>query len=80
MAKSAFVAILITLNANLWIDEHPLPMINELFASMIGGEKFSKIDLKWVYSSKSLFTAWSLRKGSRITYTEYIKDYFVAQN
>lgn len=31
------------------IDEHPLPTINELFASMAGGTKFTKIDLQQAY-------------------------------
>lgn len=31
------------------MDEHPLPTIDELFASMSGGTIFSKIDLKQVY-------------------------------
>ncbi|CAL1685114.1 unnamed protein product [Lasius platythorax] len=36
----------VTVNPALIIDEHPLPTIDELFASMAGGRVFSKIDLK----------------------------------
>jgi len=39
----------VTLNPNLVIDEHPLPTIDELFASMAGGIKFTKIDLQHAY-------------------------------
>ena len=39
----------ISLNPNLMIDEHPLPTIEELFADMAGGDKFSKIDLTQAY-------------------------------
>ncbi|XP_076544259.1 uncharacterized protein LOC143305275 [Osmia lignaria lignaria] len=36
----------VTLNKHLVVDEHPLPTIDELFATMAGGDKFSKIDLQ----------------------------------
>lgn len=39
----------ITVNPNLIIDEHPLPTLDELFASMAGGQMFSKIDLRQAY-------------------------------
>lgn len=39
----------VTINPNLLIDEHPLPTIDELFASMAGGIKFTKIDLHQAY-------------------------------
>lgn len=39
----------VTLNKHLIVDEHPLPTIDELFYSLAGGEKFSKIDLKQAY-------------------------------
>lgn len=38
-----------TVNLRLIIDEHPLPMTNELFAKLAGGTKFSKIDLRQAY-------------------------------
>ncbi|XP_044764494.1 uncharacterized protein K02A2.6-like [Coccinella septempunctata] len=39
----------VTLNPNLIIDEHPLPSIEELFATMSGGDKFTKLDLQQAY-------------------------------
>ena len=39
----------ITLNPNIHIDNHPLPTIDELFANMAGGEKFSKIDVSQAF-------------------------------
>lgn len=39
----------ITVNTGLLIDEYPLPTINELFSTMAGGQKFSKIDLSKAY-------------------------------
>lgn len=38
-----------TINPSLIIDEHPLPSIENLFSSMAGGDKFSKLDLKQAY-------------------------------
>lgn len=39
----------ITVNLALLVDEYPLPTINELFSTMAGGDKFSKIDLSKAY-------------------------------
>ncbi|XP_055584942.1 uncharacterized protein K02A2.6-like [Uranotaenia lowii] len=39
----------ITVNPNLVVDDHPLPTIEELFANVAGGEKFTKIDLTQAY-------------------------------
>ncbi|XP_058827953.1 uncharacterized protein K02A2.6-like [Topomyia yanbarensis] len=39
----------VTVNTCLVVDEHPLPTIDELFANMAGGQKFSKIDLAQAY-------------------------------
>nr|XP_029719642.1 uncharacterized protein K02A2.6-like [Aedes albopictus] len=39
----------ITVNLNLVVDEHPLPTMEELFANVAGGDKFSKIDLTQAY-------------------------------
>ncbi|XP_031332533.1 uncharacterized protein K02A2.6-like [Photinus pyralis] len=39
----------ITLNKNLIVDEHPLPTVEELFLSLAGGDKFTKLDLQQAY-------------------------------
>ncbi|XP_058828320.1 uncharacterized protein K02A2.6-like [Topomyia yanbarensis] len=39
----------VTVNPNLVVDGHPLPTIEELFANVAGGEKFTKIDLTQAY-------------------------------
>lgn len=39
----------ITVNPRMVVEEHPLPTIEELFASMAGGDKFTKIDLTKAY-------------------------------
>lgn len=39
----------ITVNPRIVVEEYPLPTIEELFASMAGGEKFTKIDLTKAY-------------------------------
>ena len=39
----------ITLNPWLIPDRHPLPLINEIFATLGGGERFSQIDLSHAY-------------------------------
>lgn len=39
----------VTVDPNLLMDEHPLPTVDELFATMAGGTKFSKIDLQQAY-------------------------------
>ncbi|XP_055701834.1 uncharacterized protein K02A2.6-like [Phlebotomus papatasi] len=38
-----------TINPQLIIDKHPLPSVEELFANMAGGQKFSKLDLTQAY-------------------------------
>lgn len=57
----------ITINPWLQVDEHPLPTNDELFATMAGGQKFSKIDLSWAYLHFYIFTFRSSSRGSRIT-------------
>ena len=39
----------VTVNANLEVDQHPLPKPEDLFTSLSGGQKFSKLDLKHAY-------------------------------
>ena len=39
----------ITVNPRLIVDEHPLPTVEELFANVAGGDKFTKIDLSQAY-------------------------------
>lgn len=39
----------ITMNPHIVTEEHSLPTIEELFASMAGGQKFTKIDLTKAY-------------------------------
>uniref|UniRef100_A0A182PX69 RT_RNaseH_2 domain-containing protein n=1 Tax=Anopheles epiroticus TaxID=199890 RepID=A0A182PX69_9DIPT len=38
-----------TVNQNLQIDQHQLPTVEELFASLAGGKRFTKIDLVQAY-------------------------------
>jgi len=38
-----------TLNPALNIDQYPLPRIDDIFASLAGGKKFSKINLRSAY-------------------------------
>lgn len=39
----------VTINPQLWIDDHPLPTKDELLSTMSGGIVFSKIDLRQAY-------------------------------
>ena len=39
----------VTLNSVMCVDKYPLPKIEDIFASLSGGEKFSKIDLTQAY-------------------------------
>lgn len=39
----------VTVNPVLAAEQYPLPLINDLFAGLAGGEKFSKIDLNQAY-------------------------------
>ena len=38
-----------TLNPNIEVDTYPLPRIEELFAKLAGGVKFTKLDLSQAY-------------------------------
>ncbi|CAG9116185.1 unnamed protein product [Plutella xylostella] len=44
----------VTINKKLMRDPYPLPRIEELFAALSGGEKYSKIDLTNAYQQKFL--------------------------
>ncbi|XP_030608895.1 uncharacterized protein K02A2.6-like [Archocentrus centrarchus] len=59
----------VTINPALCIDKYPIPRIEDLFASLAGGQRFSKLDLSNAYlqmeveeSSKKLLTI-STQKG-----------------
>ena len=58
-----------TVNAVLGVDKYPLPRIDEIFANLNGGQKFSVLDLKTAYlqmeledSSKKFMTV-NTRRG-----------------
>ncbi|XP_028656990.1 uncharacterized protein K02A2.6-like [Erpetoichthys calabaricus] len=44
----------VTLNPVLHVDQYPLPRIEDIFASLAGGENFSKIDLSQAYLQMEL--------------------------
>ncbi|XP_055613053.1 uncharacterized protein K02A2.6-like [Uranotaenia lowii] len=39
----------LSVNPSILVDDHPLPTVEELFANVAGGDKFSKIDLSQAY-------------------------------
>ena len=58
-----------TVNPQLKVDQYPLPRIDDIFASLAGGQRFSKIDLRQAYhqlelddNSKSYLTM-NMHKG-----------------
>ena len=55
----------VTVNANLDIDQHPLHKPEDLFKSLAGGQKFSKLDLKHAYQQMMLETV------SKVRYNQY---------
>ncbi|XP_049886412.1 uncharacterized protein K02A2.6-like [Pectinophora gossypiella] len=48
----------VTLNPVLMVDRYPLPTIQDVFANLAGGEKFSKIDLSQAYNQICLNEEW----------------------
>ena len=47
----------VTLNPALEVDQHPLPKPEEIFASLAGGQSFSKLDLSQAYQQLPLDAA-----------------------
>ncbi len=44
----------VTVNSVLQIDQHPLPKPEDFFATLVGGRKFTKLDLKHAYQQMVL--------------------------
>ena len=68
----------VTINPYLYVDQHPLPKPEELFATLSGGQQFSKMDLDQAYlqleldeESKNLVTI-STPKGLYRVYSPAI--------
>ena len=45
----------VILNAQLMVDQHPHPRIEDILASLSEGEKFTKLDLRWAYLHMEMF-------------------------
>ena len=44
----------VTVNPQLKVDQYPLPLNDDIFASLAGGKKFSKIDLRSAYTQMKM--------------------------
>lgn len=44
----------VTVNPLLKVDQYPLPLVDDIFASLAGGKKFSKIDLRSAYTQMEM--------------------------
>ena len=44
----------VTINPYLEVDQHPLPNPEEMFATLAGGKKFTKLDLSQAYQQLQL--------------------------
>jgi len=59
----------VTVNAALKVDRYPLPKPQDIFASLAGGQKFTKIDLRQAYlqcpvdEETGSILAWNTHKG-----------------
>ncbi|VDI40351.1 Hypothetical predicted protein [Mytilus galloprovincialis] len=56
----------VTINQQLQVDQYPLPRIDDIFASLSGGEKYSKIDLR-----QGIFTARDERRIKEVLDYKY---------
>ena len=72
----------VTANPVLHADQYPLPRIDEIFASLVGGECFSKIDLAQAYLQMEMeeslkYLTINTTKGlyQYNPYTKYSKGY-----
>lgn len=48
----------ITVNPQLNVDQYPLPKVEDMFASLANGHRFSKIDLRAAYYQLDLDDTW----------------------